>query len=103
MKKLKLKLDLESILVESFGVEPILRARSGTVAAHDITNEISCYGNTCGLSCPGQNTNCICVPDTYPETWDNNCYQTGQYSCQELTGGCECASANATMCHECTY
>ena len=100
----KLKLDLDAVVVESFGVEPERRPRTGTVAAHDdVTEAFTCRGSTCGQSCPGQNTNCVCDPDTYPPTWWEVCNGSGDFTCQGLTGGCECATEHATDCYECTF
>jgi hypothetical protein len=94
----KLKLDLETVVVESFSVEPDLPTQTGTVAGHDITEALTCRGSTCGQSCPGQNTNCVCDPDTNPDTWWENCNYSGEYTCLVE----ECGSAiNCTEGVEC--
>jgi hypothetical protein len=86
----KLKLDLESIVVDSFGVQPKLPARTGTVAGFDVTEAGTCRGSTCGQSCPGQNTNCVCDPDTYGETWSVPSCVTGECQCYNTYGDPTC-------------
>lgn len=80
MKKLKLQLD--SLAVQSFATDADLPEGTGTVAAHDATEAGSCRGATCNQSCdPGLNTNCVCEPDTISPTWaDASC----------VTGLCQC-------------
>jgi hypothetical protein len=99
----KLRLDLDSVVVESFAPDPPHPdARHGTVEARDISDG-SCRGATCGPSCPGVNTNCVCNPDTYPNTWWENCMGSGDYSCEVVTGGCECPTIHVTNCRDCSY
>lgn len=105
----KLRLDLESVVVESFSVDADGTESDGTVAAHEYSEVGSCRGATCGQSCEGVNTNCVCEPDTQPVTW--YC-ASGDYSCQQPTG-CEipptlqrtdCPHLScAWTCPDCTY
>ena len=57
MSKMKLKLDVEGLAVESFGTRAATGER-GTVKGHEWTEEVTCIGRTCWDSCA-----CISYPD----------------------------------------
>jgi hypothetical protein len=85
----KFKLELDTLAVQSFAADPE-PARRGTVAAHQETG----WGATCGLSCyPGINTNCVCEPDTYGETWNVGTCQTGECQCYNTAGDPTCTGS----------
>ncbi|HEU4455539.1 MAG TPA: hypothetical protein VFR81_20920 [Longimicrobium sp.] len=59
MRKMKLKLDVENLTVESFGTEAPERGR-GTVHARGASEYGTCVGNTCWDTC----SDC---PPSYPD------------------------------------
>jgi hypothetical protein len=58
MKKLKLKLDVDTLRVDSFGTVPSAAARNG-VRAHEETLRTKCGGTCADSQCTGP---CWCVP-----------------------------------------
>lgn len=85
MKKLRLSLD--DISVESFATLPA-RARTGTVAAHDLSD------TTC------QQIICDCITNGFEHTCQNTCGNscdgTCYASCNGTCNGCPDPSANGT-------
>ncbi len=58
MSKMKLKLNVEALAVESFGTRAAASGR-GTVNGHGRTEYQTCFGQTCWDTCGG----CLSYPD----------------------------------------
>ncbi|HEU0012935.1 MAG TPA: hypothetical protein VFQ45_04590 [Longimicrobium sp.] len=93
----KIRLDLETLAVESFSVveEPVSMA--GTVAAHADTEAgvESCDHTcpyTCPFSCPDINSRCVCYP---VETHTCPGGPSDVYTC---LASCNCWHSNETAC-----
>lgn len=84
MSKMKLKLDVEALAVESFGTQSPERGR-GTVQGNAVTRDETCIGETCWDTC-------ICAP-SYPDYcpgWSglqHSCVPSCMQTCQICSEG----------------